>query len=234
MNTLFQILLSASLIALIVGIIKPSLLRLETRLRVVIVCGIATLVFVVLGAATEPSTSSTPQASTATQPQAVTPTPAAQAPVQPQTDQQKLEAAVQGQLGSSGIKVTFRDANIDSDDPDRPAKSNFVTINLELGDFWDKDQLTRESGTLASNIIQQVYPINPHFYDVLVMFNGPTKDQYGNSSDAPILSYGTDRPEEQKINWVGFDKKSLCSLLDRDAAATGDVYLGCHFLVNVQ
>ncbi len=152
----------------------------------------------------------------------------------PQTDQQKLEAAVQSQLGGTGTQVSFRDANIDTDDPDRPPGSNFVTINLNLGDFWDKAQLTNESATIVSNIIQQVYPINPHFYDVLVMFYGPTKDEYGNSKDAPILSYGTDRPEEERLNWVGFDKTSLCSLLGRDATARDDLYLGCHFLVNVQ
>ena len=178
-------------------------------------------------AATQPAAASTPASVTGV-------TSASNVAAVPQSDQQKLEAAVQSQLGGSGMQVSFRDANIDTDDADRPAGSNFVTINLNLGNFWDKNQLTDESGTIASNIIQQVYPINPHFYDVLVMFYGPTKDAYGNSKDAPILSYGTDRPEEERINWAGFDKTSLCFLLNRDATALEDGYLGCHFLVNVQ
>lgn len=152
----------------------------------------------------------------------------------PPTDQQRLETAVRGQLGGTGLQVSFKDATIEKDDPGRPSGSKFVTVDLNLGDFLDKDQLTRDSGTIVSNIVQQVYAINPHFYDVIVMFYGPTKDAYGNSNTSLILSYGTDKPEVQRINWAGFNKASLCALLSRDANAQDDVYLGCHYLVNVQ
>jgi hypothetical protein len=240
MNTLFAFLALLSLAGLVVGLAKPQWVRMPSRKRVGLIFGGATILFFILFSFTSPSAPNVPPAGTSAQSSTtatttVTGAPSApQAATPPQTDQQKLEAAVQGQLGGTGIQVSFRDANIDKDDPIRPAGSKFITVDLSLGDFWDKNQLTNESGTIVSNIIQQVYAINPHFYDVIVLFYGPTKDQYGNSKDSLVLSYGTDRPEEQKINWSGFDKTGLCALLTRDAIAQDDVYLGCHFLVNVQ
>jgi hypothetical protein len=75
MNTLFQFFVSASVIALLVGIIKPSLLKLETRIRVVTVCGIAILVFMTLGAVIAPASPDASQTSISAQPQATAPTP---------------------------------------------------------------------------------------------------------------------------------------------------------------
>ena len=239
MFALVLILLFVVICLLAAGIMRPTSLNWafrgnSSRKKVFSVFGLGAIVlFIILTVITPGSQDSAVSVSSA--PVASTPSSPVSQPVA-QTDQQKLEAVARAALSDNGaLQVSFKEAVIEKDDPIRPKGSRFVTVDLNTGDFFNKDEFVQDSSKVSSAIFQNAFPVNGSFYDVLVRYFGATKDAYGNTKDDLIMSYTIDRPTAAKINWQGFDRESLCSFLKQESSAQGgNAYVGCNMLVNIQ
>lgn len=211
MNGLFALLTTIAFIALIVGLIKPSWIKMPSRKRASMIFGGAWVVFFVLfGITSAPASTTDNQPASQNAPSPATQdataatssvSPQAQAP---ETSQQKLDDTVKSQLQQTSLQVSYKDTNIANDDSDRPAGSQYVTIDINTGEFLSDSEFITDTGKLTSNIFQQVFPIDPSFYDVAILYYGQTTDQYGNTTSSLLMSYEMDKPLYGKINWSGF------------------------------
>ena len=229
MNDIFLVLVLVSIVGLIAGLIKPSIVKMKSRKDTLLVLGGSLVVFFILfGATMNPST---PGVEGNQPSQDATPQSAVNL-----TDQQKLDNAVKSILGQSSGKVSYKSTSIEGDDSDRPKNSKFVTIDVDTGELYSEDQLITNGGKLAANMFQQAFPINPNFYDVLVRYYGQVTDQYGNTTSSMLMSYAMDRPLYSKINWSGLadveNDIHLCAFLREQenilpADNTSKLYIGC-------
>jgi hypothetical protein len=166
------------------------------------------------------SSKDTPSATPTSPPIKIT----ADVPVAPAT-QQNLTNVITTLLQQNSSQFSYNNITIDSDASDkfytRPtgAKQLFIDINTTDG-FWDDASFVTGTGKFASNIFQQVFPIDPTFYEVNIRYYGTTTDQYGNSKNDMVMQYNMDRPLYGKINWGGFaDTENdihLCAFLRED------------------
>jgi hypothetical protein len=224
---------------LIAGLIRPRWVKMPSRKRASAVFGIASILFFVLVGTSANSSSST----TAPASDQVTASSSAQTVPTPSTPEQALQSAVQSSFTDKGtLDVTYKAGTIEDDDspPFRPASSPYVTIDVNVSSFLGDDTFISDSGTLAATIFKNVFPLDPHYYDVLVRYYGATIDQYGNSSNSMMMSYEMDRQLFNKINWSGFSDVGndvhLCAFL-REQAVLQEIsltdeqkahfYLGC-------
>ena len=254
MDTLFVLLLLASLIGLAIGLIKPSIVRLKTRkLAGLVFGGVAIVFFILFGIAT-PSPSAQPAASQQSAPVAVantTSSTTSAVPSTPLTEQQKVQNAVSSviqQNASSWATIKNVDDELASSYgvKDMPSGSKLVTIDIETGTFWDDSATVTQTGKLASQIMQQVFPINSKFNEVLVRYYGQLTDAYGNTKDDMMLSYEMDREIYSKINWSGFSDTlndiHFCAFLKNQSniwqatessnADQSGLYVGCAIMLN--
>ena len=229
MNDVFLVLVLISMVGLIVGLIKPSIVKMKSRKDASLILGGSLIVFFILFGVTmnpsAPSVESNQPSQNATPQSAVN-----------LTDQQKLDNAVKSILGQSSSKVSYKSTSIESDDSDRPKDSKFVTIDVDTGELYSEDQFITNGGKLAANMFQQAFPINPNFYDVLVRYYGQVTDQFGNTTSSMLMSYAMDLPLYSKINWSGLadveNDIHLCAFLREQenilpADNTSKLYIGC-------
>jgi hypothetical protein len=230
MNAFFSFLTTIAFLALIVGLIKPSWVRMPSRKRVGMIYGGAWLVFFILFGITSRRANTTPGQSTtpsttahtaATQTQAAPSQPAA-----PLTDQQKLDSTVSGQMSSNpatGLQASYVSSQIQPDDyaddgVTRPAGSHYILVTINVpGIEWSNNLFIEDTGQLSSEIFQQVFPLDPNFYDVAVWYMGPITDAYGNTTTTDLITYTMDRPLYNKIDWSNFSSTQndvhLCDFL---------------------
>ncbi len=241
MGPLFGVLAFLSLVALVVGLIKPPYFNKvfkgnATRKKIGWTFGIATIVLFVIGVSITP-TDNAPASTPSINQTAAAP---AQTAV-PETAQQKLDDAVKAQLQQTSMQVSYKDANIESDDSNKPKGSEYVTVDINTGETFNEDSFITGSGQLAAGIFQNVFPIDPNFYDVLVAFYGQTTDQYGNSTSSLLMSYVVDRPLYTKINWGGLatvqNDIHLCAFIREEfdtmpSAERANSYVGCTVLAS--
>jgi hypothetical protein len=234
MSAIFTLLFFVALIGLVLGLIKPSIVRMKSRAQSGLTFGIAAIVFLIVSTATfTPATPSALQAgsNSATQ---------QQQPMGPQTSQQKLQTAIQSDLPSSwSIGNDYGNIDISSDTSDeattRPAGSQYVEIHINAVVADDNSFIT-QTGQLTTNIFQQAFQIDPTFYDVSVRYEGQTTDQYGNSTTSPLMVYTMDRPLYGQINWSGLSAVQndvhMCAFLREQANETNAFadgrYIGCN------
>jgi hypothetical protein len=206
MAFLFFFLVLASIVGLVIGLIKPTRVKMKSRKQVSwIFGGGIVLFFLLIGISA--GQSQTPVASTTQTNNAVaakaTATPVA-TPQAPLTDKQKVQNAVQSLIeNQSGQFPSIKAVDIQSD-PSLPKGMTYVTIDIETGTFWDDSATVTETSQMTSQIMQQVFPINSTFHDVLVRYYGQLTDQYGNTSDGMMLSYDMGQTLYKKINWANF------------------------------
>ena len=248
------------MVLLVAGLIKPVWFNRvfknnATRKKIGLTFGLALVVVVIISAIVSPTANSgqnnnKSQLQTAPAKQAAaspTPTPPTQqaaaqpTPTAPQTDQQKLDAAVKSQLQQASLPVSYNNTTIESDDSNKPKGSQYVTVDLNTGEFLDGNAFVTGTGKLTSDIMQQVFPINPNFYDVLLRYNGQTTDQYGNATTTMIMSYEMDRPLYSKINWSNFSNTlndvHLCAFIREQFNTMSqsdkfNSYIGCAVLAS--
>jgi hypothetical protein len=151
---------------------------------------------------------------------------------------QALKSSASGnisQLGG-GIQASYENLRIEAADPDRPAGTTMITVNVNIGSILDKSALIDVANKLSAQLFQTVYSAGVKAYDVDVSYNGQTTDSYGNQhNNTPVLIYGLDKDTYQKINWSGFDQSTLCDFLkQRGTIEGGTGNDACNVLVNIQ
>jgi hypothetical protein len=242
MNGLFTFLTTIAFIALIVGLIKPSLVKMPSRKRVGMIYGGAWFVcFILFGITSGTAKTTTGQSAS---PNTTQTAAAPSQPAAPLTDQQKLDNAVNGQMSSNpatGLQASYVSGQIQNDDTGggitRPAGSKYILITINVpGLEWTSNLFIEDTGQLSSQIFQQVFPINPNFYDVAVQYMGPTTDAYGNTTTSQFMMYTMNQPIYAKINWSGFsatqNETYLCDFLRGQLNAMtpdeqANSYVGC-------
>lgn len=232
MNDLFMALLLVSLIGLVVGMVKPSLVKLQSRKRVLTLLGGAfVLSFILFGVTSSPSkTTDQPVATKSSNPSSSQPTPTIV----------KTEAQTLADVGQAATKeavstkASYRDTKVEKADADRPAGSKMVTMSFNVSDFFSKSSLTRDTGKIAAKAMQGIFATNPSFYDVIIWYYGETTDRYGNKKNDVIMTYAMDRVTFQKINWSNFDTSKFCDFLNQELKSTGTFDTTCNTLVNIQ
>lgn len=240
MHTFLAFIVTIAFFALIIGLIKPSLVRMPSRKRVGMIYGGAWFLCFILFGITTPAAN----APAVTQNSVIQTTAASTSSVTnpvptPQTSEQKLQAAVQSDLPASwSIGDDYGDIDISSDtssgDTIRPAGSQYVEIHIDAVDNDDNSFIT-QTGQLTTNIFQQAFQIDPTFYDVSVRYEGQVTDQYGNSTTSPLMVYTMDQPLYKQINWSGLSAVQndihMCAFLREQANETNAFadgrYIGC-------
>lgn len=219
MSNLFLVLLLVSLVALIVGLIKPSLLKQPSRARAGLIFGGAFVLFFVLFGITSPKSSTPVSAVSATneQPASSTPVvastqptptaPATAAPAAPQTLAQKI-ATYAPKIYGTGISYT----GTTNDDTG-------LSITLNVSNIVGPATFRNKTGLLASKIFQDAFAANPSAPEINVLFAGEKVDQYGNTSTGTLMGYYMTPATFAKFNWSNFDGMTLCDVL-RQASNT--------------
>jgi len=237
MSTLFFILAFIALIGLVVGLIKPEKVKMKSRKKALAWFGGSFLVFIILMGITAPpvdpaileareaakiekqkqkdeaaaakkvAEANVEQAS----PQVEPATQQEQEITQPEkTPEQLLEDTYRSIVKNTG-STDFSYKGIDITKLDE--KSKMIVIEVNTGDFWNKNSLIRDTGELASNLFQASLNNNLQITDFVVWYYGEVKDIYGNTSSDVMLSYASNQDTIQKINWDGFDKTKMCDFL---------------------
>lgn len=233
METLSGFLGLLIIVAFIVGMIKPSWIKLPTRGKVALYSFGA---FVALGILMSFVSPKSPAAKTADQSAAKAPVVAEQKKAVPEpikTPEQLFEENIKAEVKNIGAsKFTYKGIELKNADANRPKDSKTVTVSVNVGDFWNKDALVRNTSELTSTIFQKSIESKLPLTDYIVWYYGQTKDQYGNSGESIIMSYASTKETVSKINWNGFDKNSMCDLLKNQPSENFDNV--CVLKVNIE
>lgn len=243
MNNLFTFLTLFSIIGLIVGLIKPSWVKMKTRKQTFEVFGCLTILFFVLFGVTSP-TPATPIDSNNTQQKQTEPTQAkqdnSQNQVKPSVQQvpqqapkeksfeEKITEAVNGSLGANtntnkprtvGVEIEKYNAKMLSE---YKYKSNESIVGVLIKINADENLTTNlQKGTMddeASKIAQAVFPIDQSIGDIIIWSQLPVKDQYGNIKDDTAIVFSISRSLFDKINWGNFSHRDLPALLNSESS----------------
>lgn len=223
MNDLATVLILLSLVGLIVGAVKPSVVRMASRKKALMIFGGALVFsFIMFGVTASPVKTETASKS-------------------PQPTVAKTQDQVLADIGQSAAseahtaKISYKDTKVEKADSDRPTGSKMVTMSFNVSSFYDKSSFIRDTGKVSSKAIQGIFASDSNFYDVIVWFYGKTKDRYGNESDNVLMSYAIDRPTFAKINWSNFDTTKLCDFLQQENRLNGsNLNTVCSILANIE
>ena len=249
MSALFSVLMLTSLVAFIIGMIKPSIVKVKSRKIASLIFGGGTIVFFILIGAAIPSspkeqiqsnqtlsgeTNNTATISQSTSSQDSNNTTVAAQTV-PKTDQEKLEDSLKSNIPKSigGTDFSYKGLEVQKADPDRPAGTKMITVSVELGSFLDKASLLRDTGQLSSRLLQTVFQSNINAYDVIVWYYGQTTDKYGNKDDSIVLTYAMGKDTYAKINWQNFNQAGLCDFFNQELRL-GNTGTNCNILADIQ
>lgn len=195
LNDLFLILFLLSLVALPIGLIKPSIVKMESRKKVLKFLGGSVILFFILFGVTIPAKTQN------NQPQSISP-------------EQKLENDLKGIKAGISTDFSFKKLELEKSD---------VTIDINLSSFWDEKGLLRDTGDFTSITFQTTYNSNLPVSWVLVRYWSDTKDRYGKVENNVVLSYSIDKETYQKIQWDNFDQDSLCKFLRDESKLQSDI-----------
>ena len=237
MSTLFAFILLISMGALVVGLVRPSLVRLASRKRVALVFGGAILVSGFIVGATTPNLpkASTPaQTATETSKPAATTSPAktAPAPVKTataapapvvqkqgaQTDptaatRQQLEQlvydAVHGTNANSQPYIRGIDTSqaVDANNPWNADGSPNYT-RWTVGVSLNIDGSKTSMDEQMAEIFYSLYSHRKDLYTVEISSYEPLIDKYGNQSDQKVYHAFFDGSDAYKVNW-NLDRDTL-------------------------
>jgi|GEM_PF-1434860 len=245
MTDLLTLLLLASLICLIVGLIKPTafsrFIKGEiTRKRIGLIFGIAAFVFFVLFGITTDAEKAKVIGTRDTTPLTTTNTKETQKSPIPipanKTDQQILEENLTNIVSSvGGSDMSHRSLQVEKSDPDRPKDTQMITVSVNVKSFYNKNSFLRNTGKLSSSLFKAIYDASSmKAYDVFVFYYAETTDRYGNNKDTVVLVYAIDKATYGKINWQNFDQSNLCDFLKQESKVSDTANTACNVLVNIQ
>ena len=238
-----------SFIALIVGLIKPSLFnRLfkgnATRKKTLWTFLGAMLIFAFVMLATDGGTPSPSATNKAAQQNSVQPgyfggIKTDVTDPKDAFDQQLISKIVQGVTSLSSVangSKDFREINLDSFTPNSPlakkygTDSRYVTITMNTSNGILLISPQNEDTYEAGDILKTIFPLSSNIESVDIAFFGPVKDELGNSKDTQWVTVDMDRNLYQQINWSGFDYSKLPDVLQAaNAMATSSADVDANF-----
>ena len=151
------------------------------------------------------------------------------------TDQPSLEKSLATIVSGVSSDMSYKSIDVAKSDTDRPKGTQMITVSVNVKTYSSKDDLLMDTGKLSSQIYQAVYSVpSMKAYDVIVWYYMDITDRYGNTSSGVALTYSTDKPTFEKINWQNFDQTKLCDFLNNEAAITGAVLnTSCNVLTKI-
>jgi len=238
MNSLFLVLLLLSFVGIIIGLIKPSVVKMKSRKQSLLVFGGSTLLFFILFGITADPVPTTPSKSETTvaqqaespktneteQPTQKTTEQTAQQPApQQKTLEEKITDAINSSLGSKtntdkqrvvGVEITKYDASMISAYKYKSGETvvyPLIKINADenLTTNLQKSTMNDE----AVKIAKAVFPVDQTIGDIIIWSQLPVKDQYGNIKDDTAIIYSMSRSLFDKVNWSNFGYRDLPTLL---------------------
>ncbi len=239
MNSLFLILLLVSFVGIIIGLIKPSVVKMKSRKQSLLVFGGSMVLFFILfGVTTGPTTpvstpspvaqkqeqAENPKIQDTTQPAQQTEEQSKQQPApQPKTIEEKITDAINSSLGSKtntdkqrvvSVEITKYDASMIS----AYKYKNGDTVIYPLIKINADENITTnlQKSTLhdeAVKIAKAVFPVDQTIGDIIIYSQLPLKDQYGNTEDGTAVIYSMSRTLFDKVNWSNFSYRDLPTLL---------------------
>lgn len=225
---MFIFLFLISLVALIVGLVRPNLfskiLGSSSRKRVGLILGSATLVLLIIAVATTPTTPRPEQAAeqveiepVAEAPQTETPISATTSTPQAPSTEERIKAIAFDDVTTD---ISYRSFEDQKGESDRPAGSRTILVSLNLGGFSSASSMYRGTGEITSKVFREAFT-NPNVYDVIVWYYGDATDQYGNKKNKVVLSQAIDKVTFLKIAWDNFDTSKLCEFLRSEGRVNG-------------
>jgi hypothetical protein len=238
MDTLFAILILFSIIGLIVGLIKPTWLKLKSRKQSLLILGGSTILFFILFGITSPDIEPVEEktavqnsqpattSQTVASAQAETKLTAPVTPPKQMTLEEKITQAVNSSLGLTNntkkptivrVKldkynsVELKDYGYKSTDD---VKGVLITINSSENLTTNLQKATMDSE--AVKIFQAIFPLSSQIGDVVIWSQLPVKDQYGNTKDDTAITFAMGRPLFEKMNWSNFNHRDLPTLLNTE------------------
>lgn len=238
MNSLFLVLLLLSFVGIIIGLIKPSVVKMKSRKQSLLVFGGSTLLFFILFGITAdpvPSTSpkpetnvvqqaESPKANETEQPAQKTAEQTVQQPTpQPKTLEEKITDAINSSLGSKtntdkqrvvGVEITKYDASMISAYKYKSGETvvyPLIKINADENLTTNLQKSTMHDE--AVKIAKAVFPVDQTIGDIIIWSQLPVKDQYGNVKDDTAIIYSMSRSLFDKVNWSNFSYRDLPTLL---------------------
>ncbi|MCX6702216.1 MAG: hypothetical protein NTX96_03440 [Candidatus Zambryskibacteria bacterium] len=225
MNDLFLVLVLLSFVGIVIGLIKPSLIKFKSRKQVLYVFGGSAILFFILfgvtsGPVQTPAPTPVAQNSQTKSPEAQT---TQQPAPKPKTLEEKITDAINASLGPKTNTDKQRVVGVEIDKYNAKMLSAYkyksgasvvgllikinadenLTINLQKGTMHDE----------ATKIAQAVFPIDQTIGDIIIWSQLPVKDQYGNIKDDTAIVYSISRTLFNKINWSNFNHSDLPTLL---------------------
>lgn len=224
MASFFGFLLFVCTVALLVGLVKPAILKFKSRKRVVAILGSAVLVLFVLVGVTADKPKATEDRKTAKpQPISQPETQAVQVNAPIKTLEDKITEAINTKLRTKtnmgkprlvGIEVEKYKATQltaygykNSDTVVRV----FIQINADENITTKLQKLGMN--TDAATIAQAVFPLDQSVGDIIILSQLPLKDKYGNVKDDTAIVYSIARPLFSKVSWQNFYASDLSGLL---------------------
>ena len=240
MNSLFLVLLLLSFVGIIIGLIKPSVVKMKSRKQSLLVFGGSTVLFFILFGVTADPVSTTPSKSEITVAQEVKspkvneteqPTPTqktteqtAQQPApQPKTLEGKITDAINSSLGSKtntdkqrvvGVEIIKYDASMISAYKYKSGETvvyPLIKINADENLTTNLQKSTMHDE--AVKIAKTVFSVDQTIGDIIIWSQLPVKDQYGNIKDDTAIIYSMSRSLFDKVNWSNFSYRDLPTLL---------------------
>ncbi|MCL5410239.1 MAG: hypothetical protein M1324_00060 [Patescibacteria group bacterium] len=238
MNSLFLVLLLLSFVGIIIGLIKPSVVKMKSRKQSLLVFGGSTVLFFILFGITAdpvPTTPSKPETTVAQQtespkanetkqPASKTAEQTVQQPApQPKTLEEKITDAINSSLGSKtntdkqrvvSVEITKYDASMISAYKYKSGETvvyPLIKINADenLTTNLQKNTMHDE----AVKIAKAVFSVDQTIGDIIIWSQLPVKDQYGNVKDDTAIIYSMSRSLFDKVNWSNFSYRDLPTLL---------------------
>jgi hypothetical protein len=209
MDVLLPLLVLVLTGVLIVGLIKPSIVKQPSRKRVGLIFGGGMVAVLVIGSIISPSKSN----ESAPAPVAVANTPSA--PATPQTLEQRIAGYAPKDYGSG---ITFKSIEEDSG-------SKLVTLNVT--NIVGPSTFKSHTATLAAHIFQDTFKEYPKATGVSVIISGNKTDKYGNTANGTLMSYFISKDVFAKINWSNFSTLGLCDFLRNEGSGDADMNNGC-------
>lgn len=210
MTDLFGFLILASLVALVVGLIKPTLfakwIKNPTRKKVgLILGGLVFVFFIGFGMTTDTQTATTSnELSTQAQTSNNEPTSAPEAPALSEQDQ--IKKLVTDQLNGQNNNKKDNLKSVEVSEVDGGGWD--VAVEFNASDNLSTNLRKKGIESDMSELYISLYKSGKDIKTVSVSAYFPLQDQYGNVNDRVVYASTLDNEEASKVNWNA-DQSSL-------------------------
>lgn len=238
MNSLFLILLLLSFVGIIIGLVKPSVVKMKSRKQSLLIFGGSTVLFFILFGITAdpvPTTPPTPATKVVQQAdnskvketeqtkQKTTEQTTQQPAPQLKTLEEKITDAINSSLGSKtntdkqrvvSVEITKYDASMISAYKYKSGETvvyPLIKINADENLTTNLQKITMNDE--AVKIAKAVFSVDQTIGDIIIWSQLPVKDQYGNIKDDTAIIYSMSRSLFDKVNWSNFSYRDLPTLL---------------------